>query len=216
MNSRAERGAVNPLVIASILLGLLAAGFAGAFIWAFMGYQDYKSSSDEKVAAAVKVAKKDQQTADEKDFEQRYKEPNKVFNGPTDLGNVKFSYPKTWSVMVNKSGANGDNYEAYLHLDVVPLVSDTQAFATRASILDKSYDSVVKSYDTLVKKGDLKSSPIKTGDFTGIRLDGTFSKTRTGSAVIFKIRDKTLVVACDSPTFLPDFENIVKTLDFNP
>jgi hypothetical protein len=48
-----------------------------------------------------------------------------------------------------------------------------------------------------------------------IRLDGSFSTDIRGSAVIFKIRDKTVTIRTDADTFKPDFENIIKTINFN-
>jgi hypothetical protein len=75
----------------------------------------------------------------------------------------------------------------------------------------------VNAYTQAVKKGDLKSVPITVNNFNGIRLDGKFSTTWSGSVVVFKVRDKTLTIATDVDTFKDDFTNIiVKSLDFNP
>jgi hypothetical protein len=128
---------------------------------------------------------------------------------------VTISYPKTWSVYVAKSSST--DYEAYLNPVSVPAVTSTQPFAARLVITDQSYSQVVTSYSSLVKKGDLVSSPLTVNNFSGIKLDGKFSTTRSGSAVIFKVRDKTLIIATDIDSFKDDFDNvIVKSLDFNP
>lgn len=211
-----EVGAAHPLLIASILLGLLAAGFAGGFAWAYGNYVDQRDNVSKKVISAVSEARKQQTADDEKQFIEREKLPTRKLVGPNDLGSVSVDYPKTWSVYVSKDGDNGQ-YEAYLQPGIVPAVESTTAYATRVVINETSYESSLKSYEGLVKKGDLKSSPITIGKFTGVRLDGKFSQTRNGSAVLFKVRDKTLTVATDASSYKGDFDSIVlKTLTFNP
>lgn len=212
-----EAGAVNPLLIVSILLTLLSAGLAGFGFWAFSQYQDHKNNVDSKIAVAVVDAKKEQTAIDEKDFAEREKQPTRAFVGPDDFGRVTFQFPKTWSAYVAKDGEGGGAYEAYLQPGVVPPVANTTPFATRVVVEDKQYEQVLKNYEALVKKGTLKSSPITIGSFNGVRLDGEFSKDRKGTAVIFKIRDKALTVASDADAFRGDFNDIVlKSLTFNP
>lgn len=208
-------GSVNPLLIASILLGIMAAGFAGAFFWAYTNYVDQRDNTTQKVEAAVTEAKKAQTAEDEKNYLEKEKQPYSQLVSPDDLGRVTVSYPKTWSVYVAKSSST--DYEAYLNPVAVPAVSSTQAFAARLTISNNKYDDVVNSYTSLVKKGDLTSAPITVNNFTGIKLDGKFSATRSGSAVIFKVRDKTLTIATDVDSYKNDFNNvIVKSIDFNP
>lgn len=214
MNTTHESGAVNPLLISNIITGLMVILLTGLTIWAYTGYSDYKNNSDQKVAAAVEKAKSDQKTADETSFIEREKLPTRTYTGPADLGSVSFQYPKTWSVYVAKQTTE---LEAYLHPDTVPPVSNTQPFAVRVNVENRAYETVIKIYDTLVKKGDLKSNPVTIEGFSGIRLDGKFSKEREGSAVVFKVRDKTLTVATDASAYKGDFDNtILKSLKFNP
>lgn len=210
-----EAGSVNPLLIASILLGILAAGFAGAFFWAYSNYVDQRDNTTQKVDAAVTEAKTAQAAEDEKAYLEKEKQPYNQLVSPDDLGRVTISYPKTWSVYLAESSPDG--YEAYLNPGTVPAVSNTQAYATRVEITNKSYDSVVSSYASLVKKGDLTSAPITVNNFNGVKLVGKFNTSRTGSVVIFKVRDKTLILSNDIDSLKDDFNNIVvKSLDFNP
>lgn len=210
-----EAGSVNPLVVSNVVTGLLAVGLVGFSIWAYMGYSDHKNNVDSKVAAAVQVAKKEQADLDEKSFIEREKQPTREFVGPDDLGRVTFQYPKTWSVYIATN--SGGKFEAYLNPISVPPVNNSQPYATRVTVEDKPYDTIIKSYERRVAAKELTSSPFTVGSFTGIRLDGTFTKERKGSAVIFKVRDKTLTVASDAESFRADYDNIViKTLSFNP
>lgn len=211
-----ERGSVNPLLIASILLGVIAAGFAGSFIWAYGNYLDQRDNVNDKVAVAIESAKKEQSEADDKKLVEAVKQPYTQLVGPDDLGRVTLSYPKTWSVYIAKDGTGGA-YEAYLNPGSVPAVTSTQAYATRVVVSETSYESSIASYSSAVKKGDLRSTPITIGNFNGIKLEGKFSTTRSGQAVVFKVRDNTLTIATDSPEYATDFnEVVVKSLNFNP
>lgn len=215
-HASSEAGSVNPLLISSILLAVLTAGLAGFSLWAFTSYQDQKNHTDAKIEAAVTKAKAAQAETLEKDFVEREKQPYTKFNGPDDLGHVSFDYPKTWSVYIAKNGTSGD-FEAYLNPGTVPTISNQQPYATRVVVSDKTYESTLKTYESLVKKGDLRSTPLTINGFTGVRLDGKFSAQREGSSVIFKVRDKTLVLSTDATAFKPDFDGVVlKSLDFNP
>lgn len=209
-----ETGAVNPLLISSIVLALLSAALAGVSVWSYTQYLDQKNNTDAKIETAVTAAEKTQAESLEKNFVEREKQPYKQFSGPSDLGNVRFDYPKTWSVYV----APGDgDYQAYLNPNVVPAVTNTQPYAARVVIENESYESSLKRYEGTVKKGDLKSTPITINGFTGVRFDGSFSKEREGSAVVFKVRDKTLTIATDASAFRADFDGVIlKSLDFNP
>lgn len=212
---RGEKGAANHLFVAVVLLALVSALAIGLAVWGIVNYLDQKSNVDGKVSDAVATAKKEQADSDEVKFTARDKEPNRQFVGPDDYGRLTFNYPKTWSVYINKDASNGGTYEAYLNPVSVPAVSSAQQYALRVSIEEKEYASVLGSYDSLVKKGDLKSSAVSAEGSNGTRLDGKFSKDIRGSAVIFKIRDKTVTLRTDADSFKTDFDALIKTIKFN-
>lgn len=202
-------------MIAIIGLIVLVLGAGSAAIWAYVNYQEQKTNVDGKVDLAVAEAKKVQSEEDEVKFAEREKEPNRQFVGPEDYGRLTFMYPKTWSVYVARDVAKGGSYESYLNPVTVPPVSDVQQYSLRVLIEQKDYDQVVKSYQKSVEKGELRSSTTSANGHNGTRLDGSFSNDIRGSAVIYKIRDKTLTIRTDADTFKPDFENVIKTIDFN-
>ncbi len=187
----------------------------GGFAWALMSYLDQKSAVDSKITEAVSLR--------EKELDEKYaaalleaeKRPLTAFAGPDDYGRVQFNYPRNWSVYVEKDATSGDSYVAYFNPGSVPQVSNTQQYALRLTIESKDYDKVIASYDSLVKKGDLASSSVKADDQNGTRLDGAFSKDIRGSAVIFKIRDKTVTLRTDAETFRTDFNTLVSSVTFN-
>jgi len=217
MNTRRyyEQGGVSGSLVAAIVLGIFMVGFAATTIWAYLSYTEQKTDVDGKVALAVAEAKKVQADEDEKKFAEREKEPRREFVGPEDYGRLVFDYPKTWSVYIAKDASTGGAFEAYLNPTTVPSISASKQFALRVTISELDYDKVLATYDGLIKKGDLKSSAASVNGQNGTRLDGSFSKDVRGAAVIYKIRDKTMVLQTDADTFKPEFENITKTIKFN-
>ena len=210
-----QSGGINGLLIAVIGLSLLAIGLIGSTIYFYQEYDAKRTNVNGQIQLAEVQAKKDQADEDEAKFAQREKEPNRNFVGPDDYGRLTFSYPKTWSVYISKDASTGGDYEAYLNPVVVPPVSSQQKYALRVSILTRDYGSVIEQYASLVKQGDLKSSVYTANGQTGTRLDGTFSNDVRGAVVVFKIRDKTVVLQTDADTFKPDFDALTKTVNFN-
>lgn len=206
----------------NVILGVLVAVFAvltlalgGVAIWAYNKMTVETAEIDSKIKLAETNAKKEQQEEDEKKFFEREKEPNLDFVGPDDYGRLSFKYPKNWSLYEATDIARGGDYKAYLHPQKVPPVSDSQQFAVRVLIENKDYDRVVQQYDSLVKKGDLRSSSTSSQGNTGTRLDGNFNKNIRGSAVIYKVRDKTITIRTDAnETFKADFDKLIQTITF--
>ncbi len=211
-----EFGAANNLLIATIGLSILSAAACAAAVWGIINYNAQKTDVNGKIASAVAVAKKTQADSDEAKFAARDKEPNRQFVGPDDYGRLTFNYPKTWSVYVDQDASNGGTYSAYLNpISVPPVSNSTQQYALRVTIESKDYDKVIAGYENLVKKGDLVASAVTANGASGTRLDGNFSKDIRGSAVIYKIRDKTATLRTDADTFKPDFNALVATIKFN-
>jgi len=212
---RTEAGAANIWLIMSITFMVLTVALGGALAWALINYFDQKDNVDTKVSAAVTSAVKKQADDDAAAFEKEEKKPNRQFAGPEDFGALSFDYPKTWSTYVDKDASSGGLYEAYLNPVSVPAVDNATQYALRVRIETKDYDAVLTSYTSLVKRGDLKSSTVKVNGVDATRLEGNFTKDIRGSAVVFKLRDKTVTVRTDADTFKGDFDALVATVKFN-
>jgi hypothetical protein len=210
-----ENGAASGSLIAIIALGILFLAAGSAAIWAYLNYTEQKTNVDGKVSLAVAEARKDQSDIESAKFAEREKEPNRQFVGPDDYGRLTFDYPKTWSVYVAKDVAEGGAYLAYLNPVTVPPVSEKQQFGLRVTIEQSDYDKVIKTYQARVDKGDLRSGVFAANGNSGVRFDGNFTKDIRGAAVVLKVRDKTVTLRTDADTFKPDFENIIKTINFN-
>jgi hypothetical protein len=210
-----EKHHSNGWLITSIILILVTAGLIALSVWLYFNYNEQKTNVDGKIDAAVSAAKSAQAKSDNIKQTESEKLPNRQFVGPDDYGRVTFDYPKTWSVYVSSDATNGGTFVAYLNPISVPPISTSQQFAARVVIEQLDYDKAIASYDSFVKKGDLKASSVKADGNNGTRLDGIFSKDVHGSAVLFKIRDKTLTIRTDAVTFESDFNKLITTIKFN-
>jgi len=231
------RGQISPMLIWVALLGVTTVGFAGLSIWAYMNYTSQKQDVDSKVTVARAEAAKVQSTTDETKFAEREKQPLRQFAGLDDYGHITFDYPKTWSAhqATDVSDGNGVTYAVYLHpalvpptpssplsdLSLVPKTGSTSTidvpkFALRVVVEQKSYDTSLKQYDEFIKSGQLKSSAFTNDNkITGTRLDGNFNQNIRGSAIVIKMRDRTLTLRSDADVFKGDFDTLIKTLNFN-
>jgi len=212
-----EQGAVNRSIIAIAGLLLLVVIFGAFSAWAYVNYLDQKKDVDSKISDAAAKARLEQSDKDETDFAVRESKDTKQFTGPSDYGHLTFDYPKKWSAYqaTDVSEGGGAKYEAYLNPDLVPPISDTQKFALRVTIEQITYDKAVASYNTLIKRGDLKSSVYNDGKHTGTVLVGNFNKDIIGTAVLIKLRDRTLTLRTDGDTFKDIFAAILQTVNFN-
>lgn len=215
-----QRGAVNGPIIAIVTLSILVAVIGGFAGWLYLQYEDQKTNADSKISAAAAEAAKKQEDADNAKFTEEQKKPLMTFSGPTDYGHLTFSYPKTWSAYqatdIRQGG--GVTFYAYLHPVFVPPTTPVdQKFALRIVIEQKNYDAVLASYEKLLKKGDLQSSAWTENDngLTGTMLTGNFTKDIRGTAVLVKMRDRTLTVRTDADIFKDDYKVVLKTLNFN-
>lgn len=219
-----QRGSSSSLIIVIVVLVMLLMVAIGAFVWAFMGYNDYKTNTDAKVASAVKNAKAEQQDADNEAFANEQKKPYLTYKGPSEMGTVEFSYPKTWSGYVNTEASNSRELQVYFYPHIVPKVKDGEAaYALRIKVSTEDYAERIRSYQSLAEEGKVTASAIVLGKtdnfagFNGLRIDGQLTDTINGSVSVFKVRDKVLEVFADSKDFMNDYnEVILKTLKFTP
>lgn len=219
-----QRGAANPLLISTIVLAVLLAATAGGFIWAYIQYNDWHNNTQPKIEAAAAQAKSQQLDEDTKKFREEEKKPNRVYAGPSDMGSVKFSYPKTWSVYRATADGDTNSLLLYFYPLIVPQVKDgVTPYALRVQVSTTSYDKVLENYQGLIKDNKAIATTLVVGrtdkfkGYEGTRVDGQLTDTVNGSVAIFKVRDKTLQVFVDSQDYMKDFEDtILKTLTFEP
>lgn len=226
MRQHDQRGGAATIAIILILfVGTIGAAAFGW--WAFNSRQDYKNNSDKKVAAAVTKAQSDQNAKDTAAFAEKEKLPNKTFKGPATYGSVTFSYPKTWSAYADQTNPT-DPLKSFFYPDVVPSPTPQNniapQYALRVDLLGANYNQVLQQFDSFIKQGFLKASAYVPPQMTqipnvqtGTRLDGQIEPNIQGSMIVIKVRDKTLEVYTESPSFFDDFNNtVLNSLTFVP
>ena len=203
-------------LIVAVVFILTTVVALGGGAWALINYFDQRDNVDVKVSSAVSEAVKKQADADAAAFLEKEKQPSRLFAGPDDYGSLTFEYPKTWSLHVANDASKGGTYAAYLNPVSVPPIFPAERYGLRVTVEEKDYDRVLDGFKNLVTSGDLQSTSFQLdADTTGTRLDGNFTKDIRGSAVIFKIRDKTVTLRTDAETFKADFDQLIKTIEYN-
>ena len=207
--------------IITIALGLVAVTFIGLFLWMFGEKTAIQSDIDGQIKNAVVKAVDENTTKLEEEFTEREKYPYKTFAGPADYGELTFDYPKTWSVYVAKDAITGGNYEAYFNPSEVNPVSEKTINSLRLSIRTDAFDKVASEYQKKLEgtKATLRVDSImigKGGNVSANRYYGVIPGTElSGIIVIFKIRDKTVVMQTDSVLFEKDYNKILASIRFN-
>ena len=199
-----------------IVVSLLAVLFIGLFIWMWVKWNDASTNVKGKVDVAVAKAKNELQTKLESEFEEKEKYPYKVFTGPTDLGELSFEYPKTWSLYVQSSANRGGDYAAYLNPGQVNVVQDDTVMALRVSIKGTLFDQAISDFAEKVRSGDMTlSTTVVNGNNVNV-YTGKLDNEYQGIICVFKLRDKTVMLQTDSTSvFSDDFYRILKTVKFN-
>lgn len=217
MRRRVEEGAVNGSIFAIIALVLLVLVFGSFSIWAYVNYLEQKQDVDAKIAEASAAVKLEEGQRAEEALAKYKNQTTTMFVGPSDYGRLTFEYPKFWSAYqaTDVSEGGGATYEAYLNPVLVPPVGETTKFALRITIEQKTYDQSVAAYQKQIEDGELKSSAYSDGARTGIKLVGNFNEDIYGTAVLIKMRDRTLTIRTDGDVFKENFETILKTVKFN-
>lgn len=207
--------------IAIIALSLLSLTFIGLFIWMFTQYDAAHTDVQGQIDDAVVVAVDNNTMKLENEFAEREKYPFLTFAGPADYGALTFEYPKTWSVYVPMNAANGGDFEAYFNPVQIDAVNNENVDSLRLYIRNVSFEDVTRQYQGSIE-GDApemrldsvvigKENNINANRYTG-RIPGT---EFNGFVVIFKIRDKTVIMQSDSVLFENDFNTLLTSLRFN-
>lgn len=217
-----QDGAVSGVVISLVLAVLLLLGAVGFGFWAYASRQDYKTRTDQKVAAAVAEATKGEARRKDAEFIEAEKLPLRTYNGPEAYGSLVLQYPKTWSgyVSVSKSNGSGALIDGYFNPGVVPSVADQDSvFALRLQVLGQSYSEVAKSFATSgsdAPKITAYALP-KLPKVVGLRLTGKLKDNKTGDMIVLPLRSQTLQIWTEGNQFSNDFNNnILPNFSFSP
>jgi len=215
-----ESGIITLVLFVLLAVLLIVATAFG--VWAFLGRQDYKNNSDKKSAVAVTKAEAALTTKKEAEFVEKEKSPFKSYVSPVAFGAVTIMYPKLWNAYVDEAsnGQSSEPVDAYFNPNFVASTNDQNLYALRLQVTNRAYDAELKTYDSYVKVGKLKASaftPKQVAGSVGVRLDGLLDgNKKQGSMVILPLRDKTVKIWTENPTYITDFNTALDSLAFKP
>ncbi len=200
-------------MVLAILFGFLSLAFMIISIIIFLRHADLQTNFDNRLNEEKVNYKKTVRDEYEKEYTEREKTPFKEFVGPIDLGQLRFFYPKTWSMYVDKYS---NPYQAYLHPNYVPSVKDTTArHALVVSINNRDYDALLKPLAKKIEEGSIKQTAYSVNDTVGSLLEGEIESKKQGIALYLKMRDKTIILQANSLSFKNDFQQLIKTIKFD-
>lgn len=202
-------------IIITIISGLTALTFIILFIWMYGKWNDADTNVQGQISSAVAVARSEATEKAEREFEEREKNPYKIFSGPADLGSLTFEYPKTWSLYEEEDASTNNDFSAYLNPDKVPPVNSNNPIALRVMILNESYDSYIQTYQSKVEDGSMTLTVAPVGGTNANIYKGKLDNDFQGIAAILKIRDKTVVIQTDALLYENEFNYILSTVSYN-
>ncbi len=189
--------------------------------WAFNGRQQYKDDDSQLVATAVSAAQKRQQTADAATYTQQSLQPLATYTGPEALGTIIINYPKVWSAYIDDTGNGGAPIDAYFNPGVLPpFEASTSFYALRVEVLQTAYDNTITQFANSVKTGTATATAYalpKVPGSIGIMIKGAIGNMKTGELVALPVRQNTIELWTESPTYESDFNNIIlPNFSFSP
>jgi len=206
-----ERGEVNLLLVATIVLGIFVLIFAGLFINSYMTAQKATKNLKAKEAAAYKVGQeagaKTQKETDEAAAKAAAENPYRSYVAPTAYGESTIKFPKIWSSSVSENLTSTNQVELIATPEFIKILpNNTVNYALRVYLVNKTYSSVKSSYDQQVKNKKAKAAAAKVSGLDGTRYTGQYTQAKSGIAVLVPVRDKTIVFTTENTKYQPEFE----------
>lgn len=211
-----KKNKFNAMIIPVVVLSLVAIVLA-IFIFDYKSkYENQRDNVDAIATQRVTEAKKEQKISLDKEYEEKSKLPYLTYEGPSELGSVKISYPRSWSVYIDQNQGK-KLFDFYSHPVAVPSANLEKKYALRVAITNDSYKDALEGYEKDTKSKNITISPYQVSGVAGARIDGEINKDQDGSLVVFPVRDKVLYVWTEDKTYIEDFNNVVlKNLSFIP
>lgn len=215
-----QSGLVDVWLIAFIVVLLLFLSSLGFGLWAYTQGQDYKVVEDKEITEAVTLANEELSAKKDLEFQEKEKQPLRVYNGPAQFGSLVISYPKTWSVYVDEKGVGNIPLSGAMQPNFVPGLTSGNNLALRFEVVNSPYATEVRTLEGLIKNGKIKAIPYASPSDpvnVGLRYDGEVITKKQGAMVMLPLRDKTVKIWTEATQFLPDFNDIIlKNVSFKP
>ena len=206
-----SKGSVITLTLIILEL-LIIVGLVVFAVKIYASRQDYKNNVDAKIAAAVTVAKNQQQSVDNTNYQNQEKYPLANYTGPSDFGSVSVNYPKSWSAYVDTTSSSTP-LDGYFNLSYVPSInSQSTPFSLRVQVINQTYDSTISNISSLQQSNLVSVSPYslpKVPQVIGVIVIGQIVNNLQGIMVVLPLRNETLEIWTTGTNFISDFNNII-------
>lgn len=215
-----QRGQVNLHLLLTIFLGVGMVLFGALAVYAYMEREDAVDNLNIKVKAAVTKAVEAQKKQDTEENRKANDLPYRVYAADQIDGGFQLQIPKSWSLVANKNADPSTQLEILSNPNAVvnnmaQNAINTQGF--KMLLLKKSQTEVIKNYDALVKQKKVTSKAAQVSGISATRFEGQIDNQRhTGVAIVFPVRDKTVVMITENMNYKDEFEKIVSTAKINP
>lgn len=215
-----QRGEVNLHLLLTIFLGIGMVLFGVLAVYAYTEREDAVNNLNVKVKAAVTKAVEAQKKQDAEENRKANDLPYRVYTADQLDGGFQLQIPKSWSLVANKNVDPTTQLEMLSNPNVVvdnqaQGAINTQGF--KMLLLKKSQTEVIKNYDALVKSKKVTSKGVQVSGISATRFEGQIDNQRhTGVAIVFPVRDKTVVMITENMNYKDEFEKIVSTAKINP
>ncbi len=208
---RNSRGSILSLTLMILELAIIV-GLSVFSYNTYLSRQDYKNNVDSKIAAAVLVAKNQQQTVDNVSYQNQIKYPLANYTGPSDYGSISVNYPKTWSAYVDTT-SNNYLVDGYFNPNYVPSInSQSMPFGLRVQIVNQTYSSTMNNFSSLQQNGLIKVSAYslpKVPQVVGVMITGQIVNNLDGTMVVLPLRNETLEIWTIGQNYINDFNSII-------
>lgn len=221
MKNHNQDGAINGVVVALVLVTLVLVGVGAFAFWAYSSRQDYKNNTDQKITAAVAVAKQQEDARQAAQYAEQAKSPLKTYNGPEAYGSLVVNYPKTWSGYVDDTGTGNSLVDGYFAPGVVPSITgQSSVFALRVQVLGQSYSQTLQSISDAQQSGKVTVAAYslpKLPKVVGVEVTGQLNEQSNSTTVILPLRSNTLEISTEGNQYLNDFNTyILPNFSFSP
>jgi len=216
-----QRGEVNLLLVATIVLGIFVLIFAGLFINSYLTAQNATKNLNAKRAEAYNIGKeagaKTQKESDEAAAKAAAENPYRSYVAPIAFGEFTIKFPKVWSSSVAENQSNTNQVELIAHPEFIKILpNNTVNYALKVLLVNNTYTATKNSYDQQVKNKKAKSMSVKVSGIDGTRYEGQYTQSKTGIAVLVPVRDKTIVFTTENTKYQPEFEQVLAQSTIKP
>jgi hypothetical protein len=195
-----------PLIIISVVLGVIAIILAVFMILALNQASADRSTVNSQKTAAATAARADQKKTDDAAAKAAAESPYRSYTAPAEFGSFVIKFPKNWESYVNYSQSSQDNLDLMLHPDLITANNnEPQLLACRITMRQGTLDNYLQQFhnNPSVKQSDITVSGIKGKELIGIQ------DKRSVRTIALPVRDKTLLFTNEDKNFASEFSTIL-------